>query len=42
MAHRDIKLENVLCVSSDLNDLSVKVTDFGFAVFVNPEKKLDL
>jgi serine/threonine protein kinase len=29
ITHRDIKLENILCVPGD--DLMVKLTDFGFA-----------
>lgn len=42
MAHRDLKLENLLCQTDNVNDLRVKLTDFGFATFLNPEKKLDL
>lgn len=42
MAHRDLKPENLLCQSTDLNDLRIKLTDFGFATFLNPNKKLSI
>lgn len=32
IAHRDIKAENILFKSSDQNDLTVKLCDFGFAI----------
>jgi calcium-dependent protein kinase len=32
IAHRDIKAENVLFKSSDHNDMTVKLCDFGFAI----------
>uniref|UniRef100_A0A915D6I5 non-specific serine/threonine protein kinase n=1 Tax=Ditylenchus dipsaci TaxID=166011 RepID=A0A915D6I5_9BILA len=31
IAHRDIKLENILCSTSDLNNCVYKLADFGFA-----------
>lgn len=37
IAHRDLKPENLLMESSDDDDLSVKVADFGFSCFVNEE-----
>ena len=36
IVHRDIKPENILLESKDLNDLRVKITDFGFARFYDP------
>lgn len=42
IVHRDLKLENVLCRSADPNDLNVKVTDFGFATVIDPEKQMNL
>lgn len=35
--HRDIKPENVLFRSADPSDMTIKLTDFGFAQFLNPE-----
>jgi len=35
--HRDIKLDNVLMKSEDVEDLTLKVTDFGFAKLFNPD-----
>lgn len=31
MVHRDLKLENILLVTSDPNDFNIRVTDFGLA-----------
>jgi serine/threonine-protein kinase ULK/ATG1 len=42
MAHRDLKPENLLCHSDDADDVRVKLTDFGFATFLNPDKKPEL
>jgi len=36
VAHRDIKLENVVLTSS--NSLDIKLTDFGFASYFDPSK----
>lgn len=36
ITHRDLKLENLMCVSKDPTDLTVKLTDFGFATFYDP------
>ena len=30
---RDIKPENILLESDDINNLNIKITDFGFACF---------
>lgn len=35
--HRDLKLENIMCRSTDLEDFHVKLTDFGFSTFFNPK-----
>ena len=40
IVHRDIKAENILI--DNLDDISVKVTDFGFATYFNASEKLDL
>ena len=40
IAHRDLKPENLLCQND--KDLTVKLTDFGFAVFFQPDQKMDL
>ena len=43
MTHRDLKLENIMCVSGDnAADIQVKLTDFGFATFFDPKKRMDL
>jgi calcium-dependent protein kinase len=42
IAHRDLKPENILCQSADPEDTRVKLTDFGFSIFLNPEKKASL
>ena len=31
IAHRDIKLENIMFVSSDPDKLDIKIIDYGFA-----------
>lgn len=39
--YRDIKPENILLESDDLDNLNLKITDFGFACFFQPEKGLE-
>ena len=34
--NRDLKLDNILLESKDLNNLDIKVTDFGFSSYFNP------
>ena len=41
MAHRDLKPENILLESKEANSLDVKISDFGFACFYDPESGLD-
>ena len=36
IVHRDLKPENVLMISDEPTDLSLKITDFGFARCYNP------
>ena len=40
--YRDLKPENILLESKDVDNLSVKIADFGFSCFFDPEKGLDL
>lgn len=40
IVHRDIKPENILLESDDLKNINVKVTDFGFARFFDPDEGL--
>lgn len=40
--HRDLKPENILLMSKDLDNLDVKITDFGFSCVFDPEKGLKL
>ena len=35
--HRDIKPENILVCDNKSGDIEVKLTDFGFASYLNPE-----
>ena len=42
MVHRDMKPENILLESKKLDNLNVKIADFGFSCFYDPEKGLDL
>lgn len=42
MVHRDLKPENILLESSDMNNISVKLADFGFATLFDSELGLDL
>lgn len=37
IVHRDIKLENVLMKTNRVDDLTLKVTDFGFARMYDPD-----
>ena len=41
VAHRDLKSENILLASQQPGDLTVKLVDFGFAAYVDPENGLD-
>ena len=42
MTHRDLKLENIMCMEKDSANTWVKLTDFGFATYFDPLKKMDL
>lgn len=42
ISHRDLKLENLMCLNDNLDDLTVKLTDFGFATFFDPKLKMHL
>ena len=42
ITHRDLKPENILLESKDVDNLCVKIADFGFSCFFDPEKGLDL
>ena len=42
MAHRDLKPENILLESSDLNNLNVKLADFGFTTTFEPDLGMTL
>ena len=37
IVHRDIKPENILLTSKDINNLDLKITDFGFAKCFDPD-----
>jgi serine/threonine protein kinase len=37
ITHRDLKPENILLESNDKNNLDVKISDFGFSCFFDPE-----
>lgn len=40
MAHRDLKPENILLTSKDSQRYEIKITDFGFACFFDPQRGL--
>jgi len=42
IAHRDLKLENVMFVKDSNESLDVKLIDFGFATKFDPQEKMDL
>ena len=42
IVHRDLKPENILLDSQDKSNLDIKISDFGFACFFNPDEGLDL
>ena len=42
MTHRDLKPENIMCIDNDSPNIWVKLTDFGFATYFDPEKMMDL
>jgi len=42
MIHRDLKPENIMCRDKDGAKIWVKLTDFGFSTFFDPNKKMDL
>ena len=35
--HRDLKPENLLCEKNENDEVSIKLTDFGFATYFNPD-----
>ena len=37
--HRDLKPENLLCEENDDHQIVIKLTDFGFATYFDPEKQ---
>lgn len=41
IAHRDLKPENILLESKDKNNLEIKISDFGFACFFDPDSGLN-
>ena len=41
IAHRDLKPENILLESNDSKDLEIKITDFGFACYFDPNQGLE-
>lgn len=41
VCHRDLKPENLMCVGEG-DDVTIKLTDFGFACFFDPKEKLDV
>jgi len=41
VAHRDLKSENVLLASKNIDELRVKIVDFGFAAYIDPKKAFD-
>lgn len=42
IAHRDLKLENVLFKSMDQDNFNIKVVDFGFATKFDPSEGMNL
>ena len=43
ITHRDLKPDNIMCqVDQSSEELTVKLTDFGFACFFDPNQKMDL
>ena len=42
IVHRDLKPDNILMVSNDRNDLTIKIIDFGFSCFYDPEIGLEV
>jgi calcium-dependent protein kinase len=42
VTHRDLKPENILLESKNVEDLEVKIADFGFSCIYDPEIGLDL
>jgi calcium-dependent protein kinase len=38
IVHRDIKPENILMESKSVDNLNIKITDFGFAKFYDPRE----
>jgi serine/threonine protein kinase len=41
LTHRDLKPDNIMCIG-DGDNMKIKLTDFGFACFFNPNKKMDI
>lgn len=41
VTHRDLKPDNIMCIG-DGDNMQIKLTDFGFACFFNPNKKMDI
>ena len=37
MVHRNLKLENILMCSDKVDNMDIKVTDFGFSILFDPK-----
>lgn len=41
ISHRDLKPENILLESKDPDNLEIKISDFGFSCFFDPDEGLE-
>lgn len=42
VSHRDLKPENMMVSKMENGELFIKLTDFGFACFFDPQEKMDI
>lgn len=42
VTHRDLKPENLMTSTTESGKLFIKLTDFGFACFFDPSRKMDI
>jgi serine/threonine protein kinase len=42
IVHRDLKLDNIMCVNTTGEDITIKICDFGFACYLKANQMMDM